>query len=758
MRKKILKIIESSSRNLNPIEILEMISGKNTTVEQLRDLISELDSMCNEGLILTGSGNTYKKSNLVKGVLDVHEKGNAHLIMPSNMKDIFITRDGMHGACDNDIVLVEITEPENGVGRVVKVINRSLGKSIGEVVTENGKLKVISLDKNLPFDLEIEDNPNIELVDGLLVNLKYVKDINKRRVLARIDSVICHKNAPDADTRLLASEFQIPVDFCEEAIREAKAMPQELDESDIESEINKGREDFRSDIIFTIDGKDTKDIDDAIGLKMLQNGNFELAVHIADVSHYVKEGSALWKEAELRGNSNYLGDKVIPMLPIELSNGICSLNPEVDRYALSCIMEIDRSGNVVNKRVTKGIIKSRKKMNYDAVQDIIDGKDTEDTKDYTTLDYVATKNDTLESIAYKYNLTKEEILKYNPNIEIKQGVSVKIPCRDIIKNMYGLSKLLKIRKEKRGELEFLNDEKKFKFDENGKVIGITPRIQREAEKLIENFMIVANESVARIVFEKKLPFVYRVHGIPSQKSMEDFMKFLELTGNHYTGKLTAEQVSNFQLQDLIKYLKQKENYAVYSKKLLRCMQKAYYSPENIGHYGIASLCYTHFTSPIRRFSDLLVHKSLTEYLVNKNLEDKFLKDWASYLSVVTEHVSETERTSQECEYAMDDMLAAEYMEGYVDEEGVKHGGHIGEEYDATIDSCLPHAFFVQTDNLIEGRVELSTLADYYEYRDELMAYVRNNRVCYRFGDKVRVKCIGASKEKREVDFTLVRKM
>lgn len=337
MREEILKILDSTNKNLNAIEIINQIMEK-STAEDLRNLIDELDALCKEGIVRTAEGNSYRKNDLIVGILDVHERGNAHLLM-SDGEDIFIPRNKMGGANNKDRVSIKITNKTSNEGAVVKVLDRAMGNSIGEVYTENGELKIKCLAKNLPYNV-IVDDAGIELIDGLLVKLKYVRDIDKKNIVAKVDHVIAHKNAADADTRLIAEEFSIPVDFSEAALEERlKTCLKNLLMRAISEGFKEGEENFRNDIIFTIDGKHTKDIDDAVSLKMLSNGNYELGVHIADVSHYVRPGSALWKEAEMRGNSNYLGDKVIPMLPIELSNGICSLNPDVDRFTISCIMK-----------------------------------------------------------------------------------------------------------------------------------------------------------------------------------------------------------------------------------------------------------------------------------------------------------------------------------------------------------------------------------------------------------------------------------
>ena len=752
MREEILQVIEEKNRKLNPKEIMDLIKEDNT-VDDLRALIHELDLMCRDGILRCTTGNTYILNDLLTGVIDMHEKGNAHVIVKEDMDDIFIPRDMLKGACDKDTVSIEITNKDKNEGKVVNILKRSLGSGIGEVVDNDGvySIKVLS---SLPYEVEVEET-DINLVDGLLVHLSYVKDLGKRRVLAKIDSVICHKNAPGKESQIaiIATEFNLRLDFPEEVKKEASSMPRALTDEMIKEGFKDGRVDFRGDVIFTIDGKDTKDIDDAIGLKMLTNGNFELGVHIADVSHYVKVGSPLWKEAEIRGNSNYLGNKVLPMLPVELSNGICSLNPNEDRFTESCIMEIDHSGKVLNKRVVKGIIKSKKKMNYDAVQDILDGKDTIDTKDYTTLKYTVKKDDTIDTIAFSNNMSSDELLEYNKDIEIKEGVEINIPCDVILKNMNALSKRISSYKERRGELSFESDEAYIKMDENDKIIDIVPRVQREAEKLIENFMVSANESIAEFLTEYEIA-TYRIHEHPLEKKMEDYLKFLELLGIHYTGKINTANVSSKDCQKLLEFLKDEKAYKILNKKLLRSMQKARYSTTNTGHFGIASPCYTHFTSPIRRMDDLLNHTSITQILKSDFLEEKYIKSWNAYLNVMCDQISECERNSEKCEFAVDDMLKADYMQD-----------HIGEDFEGTVDTLMSTSFFVQTDSYIEGRVDTiikddkeGSVVGYFDYNENLMAYTRNGRVVLRYGDRVLVRCIGADPEKREVDFALVKKV
>lgn len=782
MREKILEIIERENRNLNPIEIVNMLY-KNSTVEDYRRVMDELDSLCRDGILRQTSGNAYKKNELITGVLDMHEKGNAHLLVKDG-PDIFIAKNNMKGATDNDTVLVDYVNKEKNEGKVVKVLKRSLGRSLAEVVDEDGVYKIVPLDKELPYEVIVDTkDTEFSLVDGLIVHIDYVRDISRGKVLAKIDRVIGHKNAPGNDTEIamIASEFGVSVQVPEDAKEEAKKFPKSLDPIEIEKELQLGRRDLRGDTTTTMDGKDTKDIDDAVQDEMLPNGNYKVTVDIADVSYYVKMGSAIWKYAESKGNSDYLANKVGPMLPIELSNGICSLNPNEDRYAVSCSLEIDHSGRIVNEEVFLSVIKSKKKMNYDAVQDILENKETEDTKDYTTIKYTVKENETIYDIAFKNCITPERLLEFNNKEDFKPGCEVNIPISDIIKLMYKISKVMDTRLGKDGKCDFeSNSEKKQIFDENDKLIDIKPRVQRESEQIIENHMIYANVGYTRFVcgalsqiIPQMVPFVFRIHEKPNPKKIEDFMNMLSVFGVNYPKKINPENVSSRDVRDLLEYLKDNEHYNVFSKKLLRSMQKARYSPENEGHFGLGQQDYCHFTSPIRRMSDLLVHTIFRVFLVEKDYSEENLRFWASYLTEVCDHISECERTSAECEYAVDDYYDAVYMQD-----------KIGKSFEATLDGPMQNSFFVQTnDKYIDGKVdfiineedakELEKLTDPneieqfiaehvkpfpYEYNDAVYGYTKKGRVVYRYGDKILVSCIGSNPDKREIDFALVRKL
>lgn len=786
MREKILKIIKEENKSLNPMDIMNKIMD-NSTIKDYEELMRELEKLCREGIIRQTNHNGYVMNELLTGVLDVHEKGNAHLLV-KNGEDVFIPKNNMNGATEKDLVIVDYTNKEKTEGKVVRILKRSLGKSLGEVVNQDGKLYVKSLDNTLPYQIDVDiDDCDFTLVDGLIVHLDYVKDISRGRVLAKIDYPIGHKNAPGNDTEIamIASEFDVHLFMPEEVKEEAKKFPSKLTEEEIQKEIAKGRVDLRGDTTTTTDGKDTKDIDDAIQDEVLPNANFKVTVDIADVSYYVKMNTAVWKYAELKGNSDYLANKVGPMLPIELSNGICSLNPNEDRYAMSCVMEIDHAGNIVNENVFISVIKSKKKMNYDAVQDIIDDKETEDTKDYTTVKYTVKPNETIEDIAFKNCITTSRLLEFNKPEDIKPGNEINIPVRDIVKLMYKVSKVMENKLHKLGKIDFeSSSEKKQIFDENEKLIDIVPRVQRPAETIVENHMIYANVGFTRFtcnalsqIIPNMIPFVFRIHENPNPKKIEDFMKMLSIFGINYPKKINPEHVTSKDIQELLDYLKDRENYKIFSKKLLRSMQKARYSPEAKGHFGLGLAAnerdYTHFTSPIRRMCDLLVHTIFRVFIIEKDTSPENLRFWASYLSEVCEHISECERTSAECEYAVDDYYDAVFMQD-----------KIGKTFEATIDGPMPTSFFVQTnDKLIDGKVEwilyeedskeLEQLTDSneiiqfiethkkpfpYEYNDSLYGYTKKGRVVYRYGDKVIVQCIGSDPEKREVDFALVRKL
>lgn len=670
------------------------------------EFINVLNELINEGKVYLTKKGKYmllENSHLLQGKLQViTKKDKTFGFVLLDTEDLYISSGNLNNAVDGDIVIAEVIN-RKGIkleGKVIKILKRKTEDLIGEVTLENGK-PVITLDnKNLDYKINLIKYPD-NLVSGLKVSIDLIRKVQNKEYDAEIREVLGHKNAPGMDITLIAHEYNIPTDFPSTVKEEVKKIPGKLESSLIEKELTY-RRNLTNEMIFTIDGKDTKDIDDAVHVKKMTNGNFELGVHIADVSYYVKEGSALKKEAFNRGNSYYLADRVIPMLPVELSNGICSLNPNELRFAVSCVMEIDKnSGKVLNYDIFKSIIKSNIQMTYENVNKIL-------------------KNEEVEG----YEKFKDSLFL-----------------------MEEVSNLLRAEKIKRGYIDFESDEIKLIINEAGKVDKVTKYDRGRGEEIIEDFMIAANESVADCIYNMDLPFVYRVHDKPSEAKLKEFMSFISILGYTVNGKINYDNVRGKDIQKLLDQLKDKKEYKVISDKLLRAMSKAEYSPENIGHFGLGSKKYAHFTSPIRRYSDLIVHYLLTEYIFSGRINLNLIKKYQQQLSFITEHISQTERIADECERAVNKMKIAEYMEE-----------HVGEEFIATIDGLNNKGFFVETEELISGFVSVSFLNGYYTYREELMALVGKTNDMYRLGDKVKVRCRRASKEDRQVDFEVVEKL
>lgn len=691
MKEKVLNIFKrNGNKKLDPIEIVKYLS-KDYDVKDVKEVMDVIYELVSDGSIVSCKKGMFKLTGdeYVKGKVERVSSGNGYLLQSDG--DIYIDKKNMNTALTGDLCLCEIFKRFGSTeAKVKKVLDRNL--PLGEIVEDSGVIYVKPL-KEYPYELELHYNKEFSLVDGEIVKLKRVEENNKV-LKVKVIKKIGHKNSPDIDTLKIMAELDVPAGFSEETMNEVKALPTEVLKSDYNC-----RTDISNEMIFTIDGKDTKDIDDAVGLKMLDNGNYLLNVSIADVTNYVKWNSSIFNDAYNKGNSTYMADKVEPMLPIELSNGICSLNPNVLRCAVTTEIEFDTNGNVVNKRMYPSIIRSRKKMNYDDV-----------------------------------------------NIILKGGhVSGYEEFESTLLNMLELSKKLKKKKLERGEIEFPSDEIKLIVDENGKVIDIKKRVQDLGENLIEEFMIASNEASIDLLTNECDYGIYRVHAKPAPKKIEDFVKFMSSLGYSTKGKFNYSDISNKNIQMILNEIKGVKDEDILSRKLLRSMQKAVYSTDNIGHFGLGSKKYTHETSPIRRFSDLLLHYMIKIVLFKWNMGVS-INEIGRGLMEACDHISMTERRSDECEYAVEDMKMAEYMEG-----------HIGEEYDAVVDTVLKNGFFVETSNYVEGFVSLDTINDYYTINDEMTYYFdRKKRIALRLGDKVRVKCIAANKETRHIDFILVK--
>lgn len=694
MKDNIIEFLGRDSKAKTLIEINDYL--KLTTSSDLENLQKEINILVKEGIVHETRKSKYLLmkdcASLYTGRIDVAKNGFGFLVQDNNEEDIYISKDNLNGAIEGDITLVDVFTRNGKIeGKVIKILDRKLNRVIGEILYVNDKPTIILDDKKLDIEINLE-NHFANLVDGHKVLVELVKQIGDKKFQGIIIKVIGHKNDPDIDILSIAYKHGIELEFSEEVQKEVKNIPESvLDKDKI------GRVDLTNEMIFTIDGADTKDIDDAISIKKNKD-YYELGVHIADVTYYVKPNTALYNEAYKRGTSSYLADRVLPMLPHELSNGICSLNPEVERLAISCVMKIDYNGEIKEYDIFPSIIESRKKMTYTCVNKIIiDGEVPEGYEEY----------------------------------------------KEVLLTMQELANILRKRKIQKGYIEFDIPEAKIVQDENGKCIDVIKREQLAGEKLIEDFMIAANETVATHIFNMSLPFIYRVHGTPKPEKITDFINLLKQLNINVNTK--GIDTSSKGMQKILKELKDLKEAPILSSMLLRSMQKAIYSPNNIGHFGLALKNYTHFTSPIRRFPDTTVHTLLRTYLFNKQIDNETIDFYQKYLIEVSDYSSEREQAAVEAEREVTDMKMAEYMES-----------HIGEEFKGIITTVTNFGFFVELPNLIEGLVHVNTLKGFYNYVPDLLALVSSNKKkIYRIGDEVNIRVINANKEMRVIDFEVI---
>ncbi|MFV0275309.1 MAG: ribonuclease R [Bacilli bacterium] len=699
MNKKILEILKKVNKALTQEELISNLGL--SKVEEIQEGMKIIKEMEESFEIYKTNKNKYtlfELTSLRYGVLNVNKKGFGFLDLPDTMDDIYIDKSNMNGAIDGDMILIELITPGKNPkkeGKVIKVIERKRTEFIGEFKVNRNNQGFVSLDDNkVKMMVDIKDEYRNGAVTGHKVIVSVYKKVEENKYLGKIIRVLGHKDDAGMDILSICYKYDIEPDFLKATIEELKNIPKDISKEDISK-----RRDLRNEMIFTIDGKDTKDIDDAISVEKLENGNYKLGVHIADVSYYVKPNTSLDMDAYTRGTSVYLADTVIPMIPHQLSNGICSLNPNVDRLAVSCVMEINEKGKTVDYEIFESVINSKKKMNYDDVNELI-------------------YNDIIVEGYEKY--------------------------ADTLKEMYNLSKLIRKMKQNRGFINFDTKEVKI-IQEGGIPIDIVKREQKEGEKLIEDFMICANECVATHLFNMGLPSIYRVHDKPSPDRLKTFSSFVSLLGINLNNKLIDPKP--YDLRDILENLKPRKEYRLLSDMLLRTMKKAEYSDTNIGHYGIASTCYTHFTSPIRRYPDTIIHRLLRTYLFNKDTSIDTLNYYKESLPQIAFHTSTKEKNSVSCEREVDDMKMAEYMEN-----------HIGEEFEGMVCSVLNFGMFIELDNGVEGLVRINTIdGDYFEY-DESRLCLRgqNTKITYTIGDIVKIKVISASKVEKTIDFELIK--
>lgn len=696
MKEKIIEILrnETKAQGINFINQkigLKGIEGINTLNKEIHDLVVDgiiHESKSHEFLLMENT------KALKTGYLSINRSGNGFVDIGSH-KDIFIKFENLNGAINGDFVEAEILskiDDEEPEGHIIKILKRELQTVVGEIVKDKNHLVFKVDDEKLKIVVKLTKDSLKGCVEGHKVVVEIIKEIGARKFLGRVKEIIGHKNDPGVDILTIAAKHCIDFNFSEGSIEELKSIPDEVSNQELA-----GRRDLTNEIIFTIDGDDTKDIDDAISVKK-DGDNYILGVHIADVSNYVKVGTCLYDDAFKRGTSSYLADTVIPMLPHQLSNGICSLNPGVTRLTISCEMKINENGKVIDYDIFPSYIKSRKQMTYKNVNKVLENNIPDDYQEYANQIFL----------------------------------------------MEELAIILRKEKIERGYIDFGIDEAKIIQDENGKAIDVVKRVQGKGEKLIEDFMIAANETVATHISNMDLPFIYRIHDLPNSDKIEDFNNLLKQLG--YQLNMKFDKLTPITMQKVLDELRDKEEFSILSDMLLRSMKKAIYSTNNIGHFGLASKNYTHFTSPIRRFPDLTVHRLLRTYLFEKRIDLETINFNAKYLIDVADHSSETEVNSIEAEREVVDMKMAEYMES-----------HLDEEYDGIISGVTKFGLFVELDNLIEGLVHISTLDGYYTYVPEYLSLIKNDKTKkYRIGQRVRVRVVKANKENATIDFELVK--
>ena len=696
MKEQVLETLKKEYDAKTLLQINDLMGFE--TSEELKDLQDVLEELVKDYVVYKTKKDKYillaNCPSLKIGKYQANKKGFGFVLL-NKEDDLYISGENSNGAIDGDIVLAEVLnkgiKPE---GHIIKIIERNLHNLVGEIVSFKKGLGLKLDDERLDLNIKLDKKSLQGCVVGHKVLVKLTKEIGRKKYLGEVIKILGHKDDPGTDILSIAYKYDIEPDFSAETKEELLSLPEEVSPSDLI-----GRRNLTDKMIFTIDGEHTKDIDDAISLEK-DGSNYILGVHIADVSNYVKENTGLGNDAYERGTSNYLANTVIPMLPHQLSNGICSLNEGVIRLTMSCVMTINEKGKVIDYDIFESYIKSSKKMTYEAVNDIL-----------------------MRDI-------------------IPDGYE---PFADTLKEMNTLAHILRKEKMGRGYIDFNLDEPEIIQDENDKAIDIVRVVREDGEKMIEDFMIAANETVASHIYNMDLPFIYRVHGAPNSDKIDDFTNLLKALG--YTLKTRTLDMTPKTMQNVLEELDDKPEFKILSSLLLRSMRKAEYSKENIGHFGLASKAYTHFTSPIRRFPDLTVHRLLKKYLVEKDFSMATINYLNNALVSIAQHSSEREVAAQNAERDVDDMKMAEYMES-----------HIGEIYEGVISSVTSFGFFVELPNLIEGLVHVNSLkGDYFNYVPELLSLIGNTtKKTYRIGDKVKVKCVGASKERAMIDFEVVK--
>lgn len=685
-----------------PMKLKELAILLQVPKEQRSELKAVMDALEAEGKVHVSQKGKYLKGagRTLRGVYQAHPRGFGFVTIEGETDDIFIPEKETNGALHGDtveILLTALPEGKRKEGKIVKIAERGTAKIVGLYQVAKGKHYGFVIPDNQRFlqDIFVPEERAKGAVDGhkVVVELtSYGSDNAKPE--GKIVEILGHVNDPGVDIMSIVKSYDLPVEFPEKVMNQAERVPEEVSDADMA-----GRKDLREWVMVTIDGEDAKDLDDAVSLTRTEDGkNWILGVHIADVANYVQERSALDREALHRGTSVYLADRVIPMLPHRLSNGICSLNAGVDRLAMSCIMTVDAKGDVIDHEICESVIRVNERMSYTSVKKILEDHDEEETTRYIDL----------------------------------------VPMFEEMKQLAGI---LRNRRHQRGSIDFDFPESKIMLDEEGHPMEIRSYDRNVATKIIEDFMLLANETVAEEYYWREIPFVYRVHETPD----EDKIKKLAILINNFGYSLhISDEVRPGQIQKLLAKIQGTPQETMISRLALRSMKQARYTPENDGHFGLAARYYTHFTSPIRRYPDLQIHRIIKDDLRGR-MNEKKMEHYQTILPEVTRQASETERRAEEAERETIRLKKAEYMEA-----------HIGEVFEGVISGITNWGIYVELSNTIEGLVHVANMYDdhydYYEDRYEMVG--EHTGKTYKLGETVYVRVIDADCLTRTIDFEM----
>ncbi|PWU69233.1 ribonuclease R [Gracilibacillus dipsosauri] len=704
LSQELLDYFQNNATKPLSVQEIEELLGL-SEADEFTNLVKTLNELENSGQLIRTRKNRYglpEKMNLIRGTIQMHAKGFAFLIPEEeSMDDVYINQTDLQSAMNGDTVFVRVERSDEAgkrpEGVVVRIIERQTKQIIG-TYEDNGAFGfVIADDKRIPNDIFVPKGQAKGAISGHKVIVEITKYPEGRMSAeGEVIQILGHKNDPGMDILSIIYKNGIAIDFPQEVLDQAESIPETISERDLQD-----RKDLRNETIVTIDGADAKDLDDAVTVTRLENGNYKLGVYIADVTHYVKEDSPIDKEAFERGTSVYLVDRVIPMIPHRLSNGICSLNPQVDRLVLGCDMEINTKGEVVNHDIFQAVIKTTERMTYKAVNQILVDNDEEVIEHYQSL----------------------------------------VP---MFKDMENLAEILRSKRFGRGAIDFDFKEAKVLVDKKGNAEDVVIRERSVGERLIEEFMLCANETIAEHFHWMDVPFIHRIHEDPDPGKLQTFFEFIARFG--YVVKGTSNEIHPQALQKVLDEVKGTEEDIIISKLMLRSMKQAKYDPQSIGHFGLATEFYTHFTSPIRRYPDLIVHRLIRTYLIQNQLGGKTRAHWKEKMPEIARQASMKERAAVDAEREVDDLKKAEFMQD-----------KIGEEFEGVISSVTNFGLFVELANTVEGLVHVSYLTDDYYHFDERAYAMIGERTgnVFQVGDTLTVKVAQVNLEERSVDFEIV---